>query len=132
MNGWAASPSSSDWHPSINANTVGAGARPIGETFGTWMSVDAVNNVNVQLRAVGGTGDNATGPQIIVYTSPRALTGQTDSNGIHRSGDYSYIALYPAAALGCTQPNEIGILTGETAGPSLGLWGTRVGIVKHC
>ncbi len=122
---------SSDWHPSVNANTVGGS--PLGETFGTWMSVDATNNVNVQLRAIGWTGDDVSGgPGIPVYTSPRALTGQTDANGIHRSGDYSYIALYPAAALGCTQPNEIGILTGETAGPSLGLWGTRVGIVKHC
>ena len=97
------------------------------------MSVDAANNVNVQLRAIGWHGDSvAAGPGIPVYTSPRALSGQTDANGVHRSGDYSYIALYPAAALGCTQPNEIGILTGETAGPSLGLWGTRVGIVKHC
>ncbi len=67
-----------------------------------------------------------------MFTSARALTGQTDIHGIHRSGDYAYIALYPAAALGCTFPNEIGILEGETAGPSLGLWGTRIGIVKHC
>ena len=129
--GWAASLSSSDWHPSINANTVGAGASPIGETFGTWMSVDAANNANVQLRAVGATGDDGGAVGIPVYTSPRALTGQTDANGIHRSGDYSYIALYPAAALGC-QAGEIGILEGETAGPSAGLWGTHVGIVKHC
>ena len=99
------------------------------------MSVDATNNVNVQLRAIGGAGDDAgsTGG-IPVYTSPRALTGQTDANGIHRSGDYSYIALYPAAALGCTSANEIGILTGETAGPSLGLWGHRPSVprIRSC
>ncbi|HYU11366.1 MAG TPA: hypothetical protein VEK82_02245, partial [Stellaceae bacterium] len=130
---WFGSTTSSDWHPSINANTVGASSRLLGETFGTWMSVDQANNINVQLRAIGATGDDAGyGSGITVYTGPWALTNQTDSNGIHRTGDYSYIALYPAAALGCTQPNEIGILTGETAGPSLGLWGTRVGIVKHC
>jgi hypothetical protein len=97
------------------------------------MSVDATNNVNVHLRAIGATGDDVgSGAGIPVYTSPRALTGQTDSNGIHRTGDYSYIALYPAAALGCGNASEIGILMGETAGPSLGLWGTRIGIVKHC
>jgi hypothetical protein len=128
---WAASPTSSGWRASLNANTVGGS--PLGETFGTWMSVDATGNVNVQLRAIGATGEDVgSGAGIPVYTSPRALTGQTDSNGIHRTGDYSYIALYPAAALGCTSANEIGILTGETAGPSLGLWGTRIGIVKHC
>jgi hypothetical protein len=130
-NGWFASPTSSDWHPSINVNNVTG--YPLGETFGTWMSVDATNNVNVQLRAIGATGDDVgSGAGIPVYTSPRALTGQTDSNGVHRTGDYSYIALYPAAALGCGNASEIGILMGETAGPSLGLWGTRIGIVKHC
>ena len=65
-------------------------------------------------------------------TSSIPLTNQTDSLGRHRTGDYAYIALYPAAALGCTNANEIGILTGETAGPAAGLWGTHVGIVKHC
>jgi hypothetical protein len=128
---WAASATSSGWHPSVNANAVGN--YPLGETFGTWMSVDATNNINLQLRAIGATGDDVgSGAGITVYTSPRALTGQTDSNGIHRSGDYSYIALYPAAALGCSNAGEIGILEGETAGPSLGLWGTHIGIVKHC
>ena len=128
---WNASVTSSDWHPSVNANTIGS--YPLGETFGTWMSVDATTLINVQLRAIGASGDDVgSGSGISVYTSPRALTGQTDSNGVHRSGDYSYIALYPVAALGCSYHHEIGILTGETAGPSLGLWGTRVGIVKHC
>jgi len=56
---WFGSGTSSDWHPAINANTVGAsGGVPLGEVFGTWMSVDATNNVNVQLRAIGGLGDN--------------------------------------------------------------------------
>jgi hypothetical protein len=130
---WAASGASSDWHPSINANTVGASfSSPLGEIFGTWMSTNVPGNVNLQLRAIGGTGDNVgTGPGIPVFTSPLPLTGQTDSKGIHRSGDYSYIAVYPAAALGC-QAGEIGILEGETAAGTAGLWGTRIGIVKHC
>jgi hypothetical protein len=130
---WFASGSSSDWHPAINANTLGATAStPLGEVFGTWMSVDVPNNVNVQLRAIGGLGDTGlSGAGITVFTSPRALTGQTDSNGIHRTGDYAYIALYPAAALGC-QANELGILEGETAAGTAGLWSTRIGIVKHC
>jgi hypothetical protein len=132
---WYASSGSYDWHPSITANALAPlfATSSLGEVFGTWMSVDAANNVNIQLRAIGGTGDNAGfGAGIPVFTSAIPLTGQTDSNGIHRSGDYSYIALYPAAALGCTNANEIGILTGETSGPSAGLWGSRIGIVKHC
>jgi hypothetical protein len=125
---------SSDWHPAINANTVGAPAgTPLGEIFGTWMSVDATNNVNVQLRAIGGLGDTiGTLSGIAVFTSSIPLTNQTDGAGIHRSGDYSYIATYPAAALGCSNPGELGILEGETSGPAAGTWGTRVAIVKHC
>jgi hypothetical protein len=133
-NVWYASNTSYDWHPSINANQIAApSGTPLGEIFTTWMSTDVQNNVNVQLRAGGGIGDNpATGVTgVPVYTSPQPLTGQTDSKGIHRTGDYSYVALYPAAALGC-QAGEIGILTGETAAGTAGLWGTRVGIVKHC
>ena len=133
-NVWYASNTSYDWHPSVNATTVGATSGDLGEIFTTWMSTDPNNNVNVQLRAGGGLGDSpptgVTG--VPVYTSPLPLTNQTDSKGVHRTGDYSYIALYPAAALGCASANEIGILTGETAGPASGLWGTRVGIVKHC
>jgi hypothetical protein len=89
---------------------------------------------NVQLRAAGWLGDDpgSTLSGIPVFTSAIPLTNQTDSKGVHRSGGYSYIALYPAAALGCANPNEIGILEGETAGPSAGLWGTHIGIVKHC
>jgi hypothetical protein len=125
---------SSDWHPAINANTVGAPAgTPLGEIFGTWMSVDATNNVNVQLRAIGGLGDTiGTLSGIAVFTSSIPLTNQTDSLGIHRSGDYTYIAMYPAAALGCSNAGELGILEGETSGPAAGTWGTRVAIVKHC
>jgi hypothetical protein len=67
-----------------------------------------------------------------VFTSSIPLTNQTDASGIHRTGNYSYIALYPAAALGCTSPGEIGILDGETSGPAAGTWGTHIGIVKHC
>src|SRR5207253_493671 len=130
-----ASGTSYDWHPAINANTVEApSGTPLGEIFTTWMSTDPTNNINVQLRAAGWLGDDAGTnlSSIPVFTSSFGLTNQTDANGIHRTGDYSYIALYPAAALGCTQANEIGILEGETAGPSAGLWGTHVGIVKHC
>ena len=97
------------------------------------MSTDPDNNVNVQLRAGGGIGDSpasgATG--IPVFTSAFGLTNQTDLNGTHRTGDYSYIATYPAAALGCGA-GELGILEGETVGPAAGTWGTHVGIVKHC
>jgi hypothetical protein len=128
------SPSSFDWHPAINANTVGAtSGTPLGEIFRTWMSTDPTNNVNVQLRAGGGTGDNpgftAGTP---VYTSTIPLTNQTDSHGLHRTGDYAYIATYPAAALGCSSVGELGILEGETSGPAAGTWGTHVAIVKHC
>jgi hypothetical protein len=132
-NGWFAGLHSYDWHPSITANTVGASSSPVGEVFGTWMSTDPVGSVLPQLRAVGWIGDDAGAPLsgIPVFTSAQPLTGQTDSNGIHRTGDYSYITTYPAAALGC-QAGEIGILEGETAGPSTGLWGTHIGIVKHC
>jgi hypothetical protein len=98
------------------------------------MSTDPHNNVNVQLRAGGGIGDNPStlNGGVPVFTSPFGLTNQTDSNGIHRTGDYAYIATYPAAALGCINANELGILEGETVGPSAGTWGTHVGIVKHC
>jgi hypothetical protein len=133
-NVWYASNTSYDWHPAINANMVAApSGTPLGEIFTTWMSTDVQNNINVQLRAGGGLGDSpATGVTgVPVFTSPLPLTGQTDSKGIHRSGDYSYIALYPAAALGC-QAGEVGILTGEAAAGTAGQWSTRIGIVKHC
>ena len=67
-----------------------------------------------------------------MFTSAFGLTNQTDASGIHRTGDYAYIATYPAAALGCSSPGEIGILEGETVGPAAGTWGTHVAIVKHC
>src|SRR5438045_793552 len=52
-----ASGNSYDWHPAINANTVGApSGTPLGEIFTTWMSTDPPANVNVQLRAGGGIG----------------------------------------------------------------------------
>jgi hypothetical protein len=132
-NGWFAGLHSYDWHPSITANTVGASSSPVGEVFGTWMSTDPVGSVLPQLRAVGWIGDDAGAPLsgLTVYTSPLPLTGQTDINGVHRTGDYSYITTYPAAALGC-QAGEIGILEGETATGTAGLWGTHIGIVKHC
>jgi hypothetical protein len=123
-----------DWHPAINANRVAAPAgTPLGEIFTTWMSTDPPANVNVQLRAGGGLGDSpASGAAgVPVYSSTFGLTNQTDSNGIHRTGDYAYIATYPAAALGCTA-GELGILEGETVGPGAGTWGTHIGIVKHC
>jgi hypothetical protein len=126
-----ASGSSYDWHPAINANRVAAPAgTPLGEIFTTWMSTDT--SVNVQLRAGGGLGDSPSGgPGVPVFTSSFGLTNQTDSLGTHRTGDYAYIATYPAAALGCAA-TELGILEGETVGPSAGTWGTRIGIVKHC
>ena len=129
-----ASGTSDDWHPAINANTVASpGGTSLGEIFATWMSTDPPNNVNVQLRASGGIGDNPTSLSggIPVFTSSIPLTNQTDSLGRHRTGDYAYIATYPAAALGCAA-REVGILEGETSGPSAGLWGTRIGVVKHC
>jgi hypothetical protein len=126
-----ASPTSYDWHPAINANRVAAPAgTPLGEIFTTWMSTDTT--VNVQLRAGGGLGDSpSSGSGIPVFTSSFGLTNQTDLNGTHRTGDYAYIATYPAAALGCGA-TELGILEGETVGPSAGLWGTHIAIVKHC
>jgi hypothetical protein len=129
-----ASGNSYDWHPAINANTVGApSGTPLGEIFTTWMSTDPAGNINVQLRAGGGVGDTpAIGSGIPVFTSSFPLTGQTDSLGRHPTGSYAYIATYPAAALGCTSANEIGVLEGETSGPAAGFWGTHVGIVKHC
>jgi hypothetical protein len=129
-----ASGTSYDWHPAINANIVAApSGTPLGEIFMTWMSNDFTNGVNVQLRAAGWIGDDpgAVLSGIPVFTSSIPLTNQTDSLGRHRTGDYAYIALYPAAALGCVA-NEIGILEGETSGPAAGLWGTHIGILKHC
>jgi hypothetical protein len=83
-------------------------------------------------RADGEIGDDpALGPGIPGFTSSIPLTNQTDSLGRHRTRDYSYIAPYPAAALGC-EANEVGVLEGETSGPAAGTWGTRIGIVKHC
>src|SRR5439155_6227090 len=125
-----AAPTSYDWHPSIIANGVSG----LNEVFATWLSTNPTAGTNVQLRAAGWIGDDGGSSLsgIPVFTSAIPLTNQTDSKGVHRTGDYSYIALYPAAALGCPHANEIGILEGETAGPSAGLWGTHVGIVKHC
>jgi hypothetical protein len=130
-----ASSTSFDWHPSITANTVAApSGTALGEVFVTWMSTDPHNNTNLQLRAAGWIGDN---PTLVVggaavFTSSQPLTGQTDSSGHHLNGSYTSITTYPAAALGCANANEIGLLTGETSGPAAGSWGTRVGIVKHC
>jgi hypothetical protein len=132
---WFASGTSSDFHPSIVANTVGvSGSAQVGETFGTWMSVDATNNLNLQLRAIGGPGDTVSPPSAgsgagiaVGPASAQPLTNQT-FNG-NRTGDYSYISLYPGPVGPCLA-NEFAILEGEV---SLGTnWGTRVGIVKHC
>ena len=127
---WFATGTSSDWHPSIIVNGVGAVApNPTGETFGTWMSVDATNNRNLQLRAIGGSFDNAgAGAGIPVSPlSAQPLTNQT-FNG-NRSGDYSYISLWPRA-IGACAANEFAVLEGEVSlGPN---WGTVLGIVKHC
>ena len=127
---WFATGTSTDWHPSIVVNGVGATATsPTGETFGTWMSVDAANNRNLQLRAIGGSFDSAgSGAGIAVGpASALPLTNQT-FNG-NRSGDYSYISLYPGPVGACAA-NEFAILEGEV---SLGtIWGTRIGVVRHC
>jgi hypothetical protein len=129
---WFATATSSDWHPSMIVNGVGAtGTAPTGETFGTWMSVDASNNRNLQLRAIGGDGtiDSAGSGSGIAAgpASSQPLTNQT-FNG-NRSGDYSYISLYPSPVGGC-QANEFAFLEGEV---SLGTnWGTGVAVVKHC
>jgi len=130
-----ASGTSFDWHLSIVANTVAVpSGTPLGEVFVTWMSTDPNHNVNLQLRAGGWIGDGPGGTAtngIPVFTSPLPLTNQTDASGVHRSGDYTYVTTYPAAALGC-HADEVGILTGETASATAGLWSTRGGIVKHC
>jgi hypothetical protein len=98
----------------------------------TWMSTDPHNNVNLQLRAVGWIGDGSPPLNgIPVFTSTQPLTNQTDAAGIHRSGDYTSVTTYPAAALGC-QADEVGLLTGEVAAATAGLWASRIGIVKHC
>jgi hypothetical protein len=130
---WFTTASSNDWHPSIVANQV---LRPtgsvLGEVFVTWMSTDPANNVKLQLRAGGAVGDNPhLGAGVAVFTSPLSLTNQTDAAGIHRSGGYTSITTYPAAALGC-KADEVGILTGEVTAQNSALWSTRVGIVKHC
>ncbi len=127
---WFVSGTSSDWHPSIVVNGVGAvSPNPTGETFGTWMSVDAANNRNIQLRAIGGSFDNGgSGAGIAVGpASALPLTNQT-FNG-NRAGDYSYISLYPGPVGPCAA-NEFAILEGEVSKGTN--WGTRIGIVKHC
>jgi hypothetical protein len=132
---WFVQHSSSDWHPSIVVNGVGAtGSSPTGETFGTWMSVDSVDTptYNLQLRAIGGDGtvDNAGigGGIAVGPASATALTNQTFMG--NRSGDYSYISLFPGLIGGC-QANEFAMLEGEVAF-NLTNWGTRIGTVKHC
>jgi hypothetical protein len=121
---WYASITSSDWHPSIVMNTAG-------ETFGTWMSVDAPGNLNLSLHFNGGSGDNAgSGGGGTLFTSTQALLGQTFPAPRHRAGDFSYIALDPSAYTGCSA-NRRAWLEGEiTAG--LNLWGTRIGRVGNC
>ena len=129
---WFATGTSSDWHPSIIVNGVGAvSPNPTGETFGTWMSADVPNNVNLQLRAIGGSFDNA-GSGAGIAASPASaqpIFNQT-FQGRNRSGDYSYIALWPKRASGGCAVNEFAVLEGEVSlGPN---WGTILGIVKHC
>lgn len=117
---WFASTTSSDWRPSIVMDRSG-------NTFGTWMSVDAPNNLNISLRFNGGTGDSAgTGSAGTVFTSSQPLTGQT-FQGRNRTGDYSYIAVAPfLSPAGCSEA----LLEGEvTFAPNL--WGTRIGLVKR-
>jgi hypothetical protein len=134
---WFATGSSSDWHPSIVVNSVPSGCAsgvPTGETFGTWMSTDVPNTTFLNLRAIGSTCDSAgVGAGIVVLGSTAPLTGQTDNIGRNRSGDYSYISLYPAPALGCTNANELGILEGEvTLNSSPSNWAAGIAVVKHC
>jgi hypothetical protein len=121
---WFASGTSSDWHPSIVMNTAG-------ETFGTWMSVDAPRNLNLSLHFNGGTGDSAgSGGGGTLFTSAQALTGQTFPPPRHRAGDYSYIALDPSSYPGCAA-NRRAWLEGEvTAGSNL--WGARIGRIGNC
>jgi len=130
---WFRTGTSTDWHPSIIVNGVGAtGSNPTGEAFGTWMSVDAPNNQNLSLRAIGGNGNlDSAGVGAGIAVGPASATALIDQtfNG-NRSGDYSYISLYPAPAGGCSA-NEWALLEGEVAF-NLTNWGTRVAIVKHC
>lgn len=121
---WFASGTSSDWHPSIVMNTIG-------ETFGTWMSVDATNNLNLSLHFNGGSGDSAgSGAGGTLVTSTQPLLGQTFPPPRHRAGDYSYIALDPSVYTGCSA-NRRAWLEGEiTAG--FNLWGTQIGQVGNC
>jgi hypothetical protein len=121
---WFASGTSSDWHPSIVANTAG-------ETFGTWMSVDAPRNLNLSLHFNGGSGNSAGGGAGgTLFTSTQPLTGQTFPFPRHRAGDFSYIALDPSSYPGCAA-NRRAWLEGEvTFGPNL--WGTRIGRVGNC
>jgi hypothetical protein len=130
---WFRTGTSTDWHPSIIVNGVGATAsNPTGEAFGTWMSVDAANNQNLSLRAIGGNGNlDRAGHGAGIAIGPASATALTDQTFMgNRSGDYSYISLYPAPAGGCSA-NEWALLEGEVAF-DLTNWGTRVAIVKHC
>ncbi len=74
------------------------------------------------LRRFGGAGI-AVGPP-----SAQPLTNQTIA-GKNLTGAYAYISLFPAPAFGCAA-NECAILEGEVSLDTL--WGTRLGIVKHC
>jgi hypothetical protein len=130
---WFATGTSSDWHPSIVVNSVGSSSScPTGETFGTWMSTDVPNNTFLNLRAIGSTCDSAGfGGGVAVLGSTAPLTGQFDGTR-NRSGDFSYISLYPAPALGCVA-NELGILEGEvTLNSSPSNWASGIAVVKHC
>lgn len=122
---WFATGTSSDWHGSIAVNGIG-------EAFGTWMSTDTGGaGTFINVRHNGGQGGTAgSGSGTALFTSSRALTGQT-FNGRNRSGDYSAVALDPAAYGSCGKGRRA-YIEGETAAAAVNNWGTRIGRIGFC
>jgi hypothetical protein len=122
---WFRSGTSSDWRPHLTANLSG-------ELFGTWMSVDSQNNVNLQVRYIGEQGNTTagTGAGSLLAGSTQPLTGQTFPAGRNRTGDYSAAALEPTAIIGCAANRRAWIVGEKTA--SANVWGSQIGRIGFC
>lgn len=122
---WFATGSSSDWRPHLALNSSG-------EVFGTWMSVDAPNNINLQVRFTGGTGfTTPNGAGTLYFQSTQPLTGQTFPAGRNRTGDYGSVALDPSSYSSTCFTNRRVYVAGETVAGA-NEWGSRIARIGNC
>jgi hypothetical protein len=121
---WFASATSSDWRPHLAVNSAG-------EVFGTWMSVDAPNNLNLQVRFIGGQSFTAgTGVGTLLFQSTQPLTNQTFPAGRNRTGDYGSAALDPSSYTGCAANRRAYVVGEDTF--NAGNWGSQIGRIGFC